>query len=286
MAPEIVRRERYGRPVDVWALGVLLYMLMTGETLWEEQEPSKVLRSIAKSKWSFDQCPSIWGCKDEDTRQVRELISSCLRPNAAFRSTAFAVCTSDWLHKRKPHKPQEESSNYSLQSQFQDRRSTSWSAPGSMSRLSLPRHLSLSSEAAVLHKARLGLLEKREFLHLKVSKLIDYCRARHNQESLAEVNRKLTALLTTAVAMARGLTRADRGTLFIVVNEDDKDGTNKSFLFSKVAEGELSARPEDRQDQKSKAIRVPIGTGIAGTVAASGDSINVRNAYVLVVLLF
>ena len=51
-----------------------------------------------------------------------------------------------------------------------------------------------------------------------------------------------------------------------------------------MAEGELSARPEDRQDQKSKAIRVPIGTGIAGTVAASGDSINVRNAYVLVVL--
>ena len=86
--------------------------------------------------------------------------------------------------------------------------------------------------------------------------------------------------------MARGLTRADRGTLFIVVNEDDKDGTNKSFLFSKVAEGELSARPKDQQDQKSKAIRVPIGTGIAGTVAASGDSINVRNAYVLVVLLF
>ena len=52
--------------------------------------------------------------------------------------------------------------------------------------------------------------------------------------------------------MARGLTRADRGTLFIVVNEDDKDGTNKSFLFSKVAEGELWPDPKINKTRKAK----------------------------------
>ena len=96
---------------------------------------------------------------------------------------------------------------------------------------------------------------------------MDYCKsARHAAESLEEVNRTLTKLLTTAVAMGRRLTLADRGSLFIVVPDGDKKAA-ASYLWSKVAEGETD-----------KAIRVAMGTGIAGTVAASGDSVNVADA--------
>ena len=30
MAPEVIKRERYGKPVDIWGSGVMLYMLLTG----------------------------------------------------------------------------------------------------------------------------------------------------------------------------------------------------------------------------------------------------------------
>jgi serine/threonine protein kinase len=68
MAPEIVQRVPYGRPVDVWALGVLCYMLMSGETLWEDQDPRGVMAAISSSNWSFDQCPKTFGLDDSDVQ--------------------------------------------------------------------------------------------------------------------------------------------------------------------------------------------------------------------------
>ena len=32
VAPEVIKREPYGLPVDIWSLGVLLYILMSGQT--------------------------------------------------------------------------------------------------------------------------------------------------------------------------------------------------------------------------------------------------------------
>ncbi len=31
MAPEVVEREPYGKPVDVWGCGVMLYILLSGQ---------------------------------------------------------------------------------------------------------------------------------------------------------------------------------------------------------------------------------------------------------------
>ena len=56
------------------------------------------------------------------------------------------------------------------------------------------------------HQARLSLLAKREYLHLHVSQLVNFCRepvGGQGHRSFEEANSIITHLLGTAVAMAR-----------------------------------------------------------------------------------
>ncbi len=71
----------------------------------------------------------------------------------------------------------------------------------------------------------------------------------------------LTRLLQIIMDKASRLLSADRSSLFVVDEENHE-------LWSKIAQG-LEVRE----------IRVPIGQGIAGSVAASGESVNIPDAY-------
>eukprot|EP00949_MAST-11_sp_MAST-11-sp1_P003229 g3229.t1 len=77
--------------------------------------------------------------------------------------------------------------------------------------------------------------------------------------AVAKETMSMTAVFATVVAQSRKLVHADRATLF-VVDEENKE------LFSRVAEG-------------SKEIRVKVGAGIAGSVAQTGETINIVDAY-------
>lgn len=49
MAPEIVnKQEYYGKPVDIWALGVLLYALLTGSFPFKGRDDNELFVSIRK----------------------------------------------------------------------------------------------------------------------------------------------------------------------------------------------------------------------------------------------
>ncbi|MGH7361560.1 MAG: GAF domain-containing protein, partial [Candidatus Methylomirabilales bacterium] len=71
----------------------------------------------------------------------------------------------------------------------------------------------------------------------------------------------LDALLALIVERATRLLQADRSSLFLVDRE-------KKELWTKVAEGLATTE-----------IRIPLGTGIAGTVAVSGETVNIADAY-------
>jgi adenylate cyclase len=75
------------------------------------------------------------------------------------------------------------------------------------------------------------------------------------------VERDLTALLQKIMQKTSEVMDADRSTIFLV--DDDR-----REIWSKVAQGE-----------SLKEIRVPLGVGIAGHVAASGETINITDAY-------
>lgn len=72
---------------------------------------------------------------------------------------------------------------------------------------------------------------------------------------------ELDQILSIVLANAISITKADRGTVYLI----DKE---KNELWSKVLQGE-----------NLKEIRIPIGVGIAGIVAQTGEIINISNAY-------
>src|SRR4030042_2931036 len=77
---------------------------------------------------------------------------------------------------------------------------------------------------------------------------------------LINSNVRLDEVLKNIVDVAINLTKADRGTLYLV----DKD---KNELWSLVAVG-----------TEIKEIRLRMGEGLAGYVAQSGETINIKDA--------
>ncbi|MCW5829783.1 MAG: GAF domain-containing protein [Deltaproteobacteria bacterium] len=92
-------------------------------------------------------------------------------------------------------------------------------------------------------------------------------RKQHVIDSMREIGRALSSTLSTNTLLALIMDRtislmdADRSTLFVVDHA-------KKELWSLIAQGE-----------NVKEIRLPIGKGIAGYVAATGETINIPDAY-------
>lgn len=54
MAPEIVaRKEYFGKPVDVWAAGILLYIMLVGTIPFKGIDDASLFKEIQKNEPKF-----------------------------------------------------------------------------------------------------------------------------------------------------------------------------------------------------------------------------------------
>lgn len=72
MAPEIVNKVHYSFPADVWALGILLYKMITGNFPFRGSDDKELYRRINSGKIEF---PS------NISPQGRSLVSKLLKVN-------------------------------------------------------------------------------------------------------------------------------------------------------------------------------------------------------------
>lgn len=92
-APEIIERERYGAPVDVWGVGILLYYMLCGSIPFTAEDPSAVLERIREVELNFSD-----GWADVSVESV-SLIRSMLNRDQRKRISVEAALIHPWILK-------------------------------------------------------------------------------------------------------------------------------------------------------------------------------------------
>lgn len=64
MAPEIIQEKKYDNRVDVWAIGVITYILMSGKPPFGGKSKEHILSSILANNLSFSN--PIWQAISRD----------------------------------------------------------------------------------------------------------------------------------------------------------------------------------------------------------------------------
>ncbi|XP_051504903.1 calcium/calmodulin-dependent protein kinase type II subunit gamma-like isoform X33 [Myxocyprinus asiaticus] len=95
LSPEVLRKDPYGKPVDIWACGVILYILLVGYPPFWDEDQHKLYQQIKAGAYDF---PSPeW---DTVTPEAKNLINQMLTINPAKRITADQALKHPWICQR------------------------------------------------------------------------------------------------------------------------------------------------------------------------------------------
>ncbi|TSM04844.1 CaM kinase-like vesicle-associated protein [Bagarius yarrelli] len=100
LAPEVVARHRYGRPVDCWAIGVIMYMLLSGNPpFYDETEEENtdmhnriIFCRIVAGDYEFDS--PYW---DDISSAAKELVCRLMEVDQMIRITAQDALFHEWI---------------------------------------------------------------------------------------------------------------------------------------------------------------------------------------------
>ena len=108
MSPEIVgKREYMGSAADVWACGVILFVLLVGQVPFKSNNEKELYRKIQKGVYSFNPV-----CSNPDQKQIeqaksrpvsseaKELIRAMLTVDMGSRPAAADLLLNAWI---RPH---------------------------------------------------------------------------------------------------------------------------------------------------------------------------------------
>eukprot|EP00177_Eucheuma_denticulatum_P003978 GFKZ01007187.1.p1 GENE.GFKZ01007187.1~~GFKZ01007187.1.p1 ORF type:complete len:472 (-),score=71.28 GFKZ01007187.1:191-1570(-) len=91
-SPEVVTKSQYGKPVDLYGCGVLLYVALSGSLPFRGTTPEEVFMNIRRGKLEFP--TARWALVSEE---AMDLVKQLLSYNPADRPTAVEAMNHPWV---------------------------------------------------------------------------------------------------------------------------------------------------------------------------------------------
>jgi calcium/calmodulin-dependent protein kinase I len=98
MAPEIFKKTGHGKPVDVWAMGVITYFLLCGYTPFDRDNAQQEMQAICSADYKFD---SEYWSGVSDT--AKDFVRTCFTVDIKKRPTAAEALEHPWLASDEDH---------------------------------------------------------------------------------------------------------------------------------------------------------------------------------------
>lgn len=99
MAPEIFKKTGHGKPVDMWAIGVITYFLLCGYTPFDRHTTMEEMQAIINADYRFE--PSMYWQDVSDN--AKDFINQLLTINPGTRLTAKQALQHPWLQSAAPN---------------------------------------------------------------------------------------------------------------------------------------------------------------------------------------
>ncbi|CAJ0580389.1 unnamed protein product, partial [Mesorhabditis spiculigera] len=95
LSPEVLKKDPYGKPVDIWACGVILYILLVGYPPFWDEDQHRLYAQIKAG--AYDYPSPEW---DTVRPEAKQLIDRMLTPNPKKRITADEALKVPWICQR------------------------------------------------------------------------------------------------------------------------------------------------------------------------------------------
>ena len=98
VAPEVLRLEPYGKPVDCWAIGVITYILLCGYPPFYDEDDAQLYRQIMNAEYEFDS--PYW---DDISQSAKTFVSRLMELNPTVRYSCQQANQDPWISGNLAH---------------------------------------------------------------------------------------------------------------------------------------------------------------------------------------
>ncbi|XP_041087581.1 LOW QUALITY PROTEIN: myosin light chain kinase, smooth muscle [Polyodon spathula] len=100
VAPEVIAFEPVGLVTDMWSIGVICYILLSGESPFQGSTDSETLALVTEAQWEFEE-----ESFEAITDQAKDFISHMLKKNMKHRLTCDQALAHPWMETVKTMDP-------------------------------------------------------------------------------------------------------------------------------------------------------------------------------------